>query len=90
MSKLFSFPFFCYDIHDMFWRKKKDLGPKYFSVPKPFWKFALINIAGGIFRGVGYFIGITVVVGLLVWILSWFPFFDRIVSFFNNLSSSVM
>jgi hypothetical protein len=74
----------------MFWRKKDKLKPKYFEVPKPFWRFALVNFTGGIFRGVGYFIGITVVVGLLIWILSWFPFFDSVINFFVSLRDSVM
>ncbi len=74
----------------MFWRKKPKLKPKYFEVPKPFWRFALVNLAGGIFRGVGYFIGITVVVGLIIWILSWFPFFDQVLDFFKGLRGSVL
>lgn len=70
------------------WRKKKKEQPKYWSVPKPLWKFILFNFLGGIIRGVGYFVGFTVVVGLIIWILSFFPFFDELMNWIGELRSS--
>ncbi len=70
------------------WRKKKPKSGKYWSIPRPIWKFLLFNFIGGVFRGFGYFIGFTVVVGLIIWILSWFPFFDELMAWIGELQNS--
>ncbi len=49
------------------------------------WRIMGINLVAGIFRGLGILIGMTVIFGVLIWVLSQFVNFPLIGSYFQSI-----
>lgn len=49
------------------------------------WRIIWANFLGGIFRGLGIIIGMTLVIGIIIWLLSQFVNFPLIGNYFKGL-----
>jgi len=53
------------------------------------WKVMLINFGAGVFRGLGFLFGMTVIMALLIWTTSLFVDFPIIGKYFFELKSAL-
>lgn len=58
----------------------------YMSSP---WKIMIVNLWAGIFRGLGFLLGATVVMAALAWIVSLFVDFPLVGQYFSDLQEAL-
>lgn len=73
------------DIHDLVKALRSTGFEEYVQYIKSPWRIMMMSFVGGVFRGLGILVGMTIVVSLLIWFITQLVDFPLIGQYFENL-----